>query len=173
MRLLNVQEGSLEQAAGRSEGTRCCIIRTTIHTLIMPVWLRHIPNPDHQADVSHWCQQTTLNGLTSLHPYNKNRRSWKRRGFFLKIFPRTLDGSTLNINHGGAHDFATRTLHKNVGNGLLDQAELSCATLANGYTSKLTRDPFSARWTTKDEDCADVEESAENSSAHWMVRLSG
>ena len=41
------------------------------------------------------------------------------------------------------------------------------------YTSKLTRDPFSAQWTTKDEDCADVEESAEYSSAHWMVRLSG
>ena len=47
--------------------------------------------------------------------------------------------------------------HKNVGNGLLDQAELSCATLANGVPEQI----------------ADVEESAEYSSAHWIVRLSG
>ena len=59
----------------------------------------------------------------------------------MKNFPRTLDGSTLRFTLGGAHDFATRTLHKNVGNGLLDQAELSCATLANGVHEHIDKRP--------------------------------
>ena len=35
--------------------------------------------------------------------------------------------------------------HKNVGNGLLDQAELSCATLANGVHEQIDKRPVLPR----------------------------